>query len=159
MADKLGFTGDPKVIVTMRNAQVFEAQLNLQYRLDERLLKFMGTKKLANKFASFGDDAHEWLSAVTKQVLFLGGDAGYKVPPITSPDTVTDVISEALALEMATVEPYEQAIEIARVAFDDASRNLFEHLRKWHNGHILWLSQQLRLIDGLTEPNYIAQKL
>jgi bacterioferritin len=157
MADPLAFQGNPKVIAALQQSLVYEAHLNLQYRNDQRLLKFMGVKPLAGHIKSFGDDAHDWQKAVTKQLLFLGGNVAYEIPPITSPDTVTDVFTDALVLEMATVDPFETAIQTAMAAKDDASRNLWEHLRKWHNKHILWLNRQLVLIKGTGENDYIAQ--
>jgi bacterioferritin len=153
------FPGDPKVIAVLHDALIYEAHMNLQYRLDQRLLKFMGAKKVASKFHAFGDDAHSWMGMLTKQILFLGGDAAYQIPPITSPSTLTDLLQDALALEMATVQPFEQAIEICRLAFSDAERNIFEHLRKWENRHIGWLMTQLNLIGGIGESEYLAEKL
>jgi bacterioferritin len=159
MADIQTFPGNPKVVSDLQSALASEAHLNLQYRMYQRLLKFMGAKKLAPKMHKFGDDTHDWLKAVTDQVLFLGGKPAYTILPVAPADTLTDILANALTAEMATVQPYEQAIETARLAFDDATRNLYEHLRKWHNGHIGWLMTQLNLIKGIGEEEYLAEKL
>jgi bacterioferritin (cytochrome b1) len=159
MAEMLNFPGDPKVIAVYQEALVFEAHLNLQYRMDQRQLKFMGLKPIAKKMHKFGDDAHRWQGSVTKHLMFLGADAAYKIPEITNQATLTAILSDALDLEMATVKPYEEGIEICRVAMDDASRNGLEHYRKWHNVHISWLMTNLNLIKMVGEDDYITTKI
>jgi bacterioferritin len=151
--------GNVDVIKSLQAAAALEAHLNLQYRLNARSLKFMGLKKLTCKMKKFGDGAHCFLKKVTDRVLFLGGDPSYDVAPIVEQTSVTALLQNALALEMAIVEPYEQNIQTAMKALDDTTRNLFEHLLKWHQEQIGWLEQQMRLIEGLGETAYMAEKL
>ena len=162
--------GDPKVIEVLRFAIAQEAHLNAQYRSDWRVLKFAGLKKLANVAHGFGDDAHRWLKKVQDRVLLLEGDIGYTPGPVievkSANSPVVSLFKAELALEMGIVKPYEQAIQTCMTALDDTSRNLFEHLLKWHQegekkqiGHVLWLEQQLRLIAAIGESEYIAEQL
>jgi len=153
-------TGNPAVIQTLQAALVAEAHLNIQYRHDWRIVKFMGVKKVAHKLHGMGSDAHCWMKKVADRVLFLGGDSSYTVGAITDQPNLTAIFSNELALEMAIVQPYELAVHAAVKALDDTSRNLFEHLLKWHEHHVGWLEQQLRLIQMLgSEAEYIAEKL
>ena len=155
-------SGNPEVIKSLEAAAA-EAHLNLQYRLDWRLLKFMGVKKTARNARKFGDDAHTWLKLATDRILFLGGTAGYAIPRVVESPTFTAILENDLALELAILVPYEAAIQIAMKALDDATRNLFEHLIKWHQDHVAWLERQLALIKGFAEDTgearYIAEKL
>lgn len=151
--------GNLDVIRALQAAAAQEAHLNLQYRLNARSLKFMGLKKLTCKMNKLGSGAHCFLKQVTDRVLFLEGDPGYEIEPVVEQTSVTDLLKNALALEMAVVQPYEQNIQTAMKALDDSTRNLFEHLVKWHQHHVGWLEQQLRLIDGLGEAEYMAEKL
>lgn len=151
--------GNLDVIKALQMAAAQEAHLNLQCRLDARSLKFMGLKKLACKVDKIGSHAHCYLKKVTDRVLFLGGDPSYEVIEIEEQKSVTGLFQNTLALEMAIVQPYEQGVQIAMKALDDTTRNLFEHLLKWHEKEIGWLEQQLRLIDGLGEAEYMAEKL
>ena len=152
--------GDPKVIEVLRFAVAQEAHLNAQYRSDWRTLKFAGLKKLAKVAHAFGDDAHCWLKKVQDRTLFLEGEIGYTPGAVIEVKTVTAVFQVELTLATAIVRPYEQAIQTCTAAFDDTSRNLFEHLLKWHQKHVGWLEQQLRLIAALgSEAEYIAEKL
>jgi bacterioferritin len=153
-------SGNLEVIAALKSALAAEAHLNIQYRHDWRIVKFMGVKKVAGKVHSFGSDAHEYMRRVADRVLFLGGDTNYTVGAVTDQSTLTAVFQNELKLEMALVQPYEQAVQTAMQALDDTSRNLFEHLLKWHQKHAGWLEQQLRLIampGG--EADYIREKL
>ena len=156
-------TGSPEVISALQSACIFEAHLNLQYRLDWRTVKNTGVKKIGKTLHKFGSDAHNWLVLVTDRCEFLDGDPSYTIPSVTKRATLTEMFENELALEMAILMPYEKAIQTAMRAFDDASRNLFEHLIKWHQKHVMWLEIQLGLIGGLAndsgESRYIAEKL
>ena len=151
--------GSAEVIETLRFGIMAERHLNLQYRADGRLVKFIGAKKTAKKLKSFGDDCHSYLKCLEDRCLFLGWKIVGPIADITETDSLTESFKNELALEMAIVGPYEKAIQIAMQAFDDATRNLFEHLIKWHQQAIAWLECQLRLIEAITEPEYIAEKL
>jgi bacterioferritin len=151
--------GSPEVLKALQTGADAEATLNLTYRLDRRSLKFMGLKKLEGKMEAYGDDGHKFLKLVTDRILFLGGSPSYTLAKITEQATVTALLKNNLALENAIIAPYEQAVQVAMKALDDTSRNLFEHLLKWHEDHVAWLEIQLRLIDGMGEAEYIAEKL
>jgi bacterioferritin len=151
--------GNADVIKALESAAAQEAHLNLQYRLNARSLKFMGLKKLTCKVGTFADDAHYFLKKLTDRTLLLGGDPGYDIAPVVEQTDVTALLKNALVLEMAIVEPYERSVQLSMKALDDTTRNLFEHLLKWHQKHIGWLEQQLRLIDGLGETEYMAEKI
>jgi bacterioferritin len=150
---------NPAVMQTLQFAASAEARLNMQYRLDNRWLKFAGVKKTAAKLKEFGDDAHCYMKQVTNRLLFLEGKPTYAPGISETQPTLTATLQNDLALEMAIVTPYEAAVKTAVANSDDTSRNLFEHLLKWHEKHIGWLETQLRLIEGMGEEEYIAEKL
>jgi bacterioferritin (cytochrome b1) len=154
--------GNPKVIDGFMKALTFESQLNMQYRFDWHQLKFLGAKKTAKHFKKFGDDAHDWMKAVTNQLLFLSGTkalGSYDVGKVVEADGLTAVFADALRREVMICDAYERNIPIAMEALDDMSRNLWEHLIKWHRGHQLWLERELNLITVLTETGYLQEKL
>lgn len=155
--------GSPDVIRTLQAAAAAEAHLNLQYRLDWRAVAFTGGKKVAKVLKGFGHDAHLWLRKATDRILFLDGDPTYEIPVIRQGAGLTETLRNELALEMAIIKPYEEAVQVAMTALDDATRNLFEHLLKWHQRHVAWLEQQLALIEGFEqdsgEMRYLAEKL
>jgi bacterioferritin len=157
--------GDPAVIRTLQAAVPAEAHANIQYRAWSRLLKFMGADKTAKKVKEFGDATHKFLKMATDQLLFLSGDSpalpSFNISPITepNPNTITQLFTEALAMEMKICAAYEQAIPVCVTALDDETRNIYEHFVKWHHDIVRWLEKQLRLIADLGEPAYLAEKL
>ena len=163
---KQTFTGDPRVIAVLQQALVFEAHLNMQYREYQHLIKFAGLD-LGKKFKGFGNQAHYWQKKVTKLLLCRGGTTAFTMPPITSPGLgIEALFTEALTYEMAVAggpgSPYEKAVEISRAAYDDEVRNAFEHMLKipcGHHAQIVWLKQQLNLMDAVGVDEYMAEHL
>lgn len=151
--------GSPEVIAALQQAIGAEARLNLQYRLDWRSVKFMGARKVAKRLKEFGSDAHLWLRKATDRLLFLEAVPAYSIGDVAEGASLTETLQKELELEMGIVSPYEQSVQAAMEALDDTTRNLFEHLLKWHELHIGWLEQQLRLIEQLGEKDYIAEKI
>lgn len=151
--------GSSAVISTLQSGLAREAQLNLQYRMNTQQVRNLGVKGLKKKMDGFGDDAHFFMKKLTRRILFLEGNAGYQVAKIVEVDSITSMLQAALQLELSIVSPYEQAVQTAMQALDDTTRNLFEHLLKWHQQHVDWLEQQLRLIEALGEATYISTKV
>lgn len=151
--------GNPQVLAALQQAAAREAHLNLQYRQDWRSVKFMGARKVAKQLDAFGHDAHRFLKKLTDRILFLEGKPGYSIPAVTEQANFTDLLKNELALEIAIVQPYEDAVALATEARDDTTRNLFEHLLKWHEEHVGWLEQQINLVAQMGVNEYIAEKL
>lgn len=159
MVDSVAMQGSSLVIDTLKSAAAAEAQLNLQSSLYTRKLKYLGVGKVAKKVCEIGDNTHWYLKKVTDRILFLEGDLTYTLPPIADADTLTQILLNLQSLETALIKPYEEAVQTAMAAFDDTTRNMFEHLLKWHQKELGWLEQQLSLIEKLGEDEYIAEKL
>ena len=153
--------GSPEVIATLQAGLAAEAHLNIQCRQYQRSLKYMGLKKVAKRVKRIGDHAHCYQKCLSKRALLLGGTIGLSMPSIEDGDrSLTKVLQNLLDLNLAIVEPYEKAVQVAMDAMDDTSRNLFEHLLKWHqNDDVCWLEQQLELIKSLGESDYITTKI
>ena len=151
--------GKPAVLATLKAALPAEAGINEQYRHDTALLYRMGVKRVARKLRKYAGDVHAWRKEVDERFLILGGTGGYEIPPVSDPATLTALLTEALGLEMAICKTYEQNIPICSASLDDGTRNLYEHLVKWHQEHIGWFEIQLGLIAGMGEPTYISAKL
>ena len=152
-------TGDPKVIAALEAAYPLEAHMHLQYRKDRGNVKFKGLKKLRSKLGEFGDDTHDWMNKVQERILFLGGDDAYQIPPLTSPNTLTAVFQNELALEMAAIQSYEALIAIA-TGVDATTVHKFQHYQMYHEQHAEWLERQLNLMLAVGgEEEYIQEKI
>lgn len=164
--------GNPSVVSNLRTALPLEAQLNLSYRLYARLVHFMGVNDVAPKLDSFGDDAHDAMKLVTKQLLFLTSDptgkedagaeaVSYSID-VASPDapTFTGVLQAALAKEVSIARLYDdEFVPTAYEQRDEETRHVWKDLIHQHRKNQRWLEKQLRLVGGLSESEYIAEKL
>lgn len=161
--------GSAEVIKGLQAAIASEAHLNEQYRSDHDSLKHAGVKKAAAKVKDFAHAAHLWRSAVRKRLLFLTSDdkgvqagvTAFSMPAVADPPTITALFEGELAENKAICAQYEKNIETARAAFDDKTRNLYEHLVKWHQQHVDWIEKQLRAIAGYAngESDYRATQV
>jgi bacterioferritin (cytochrome b1) len=146
--------GSPEVIKSLQGGVALEAHLNEQYRSDRDSLKHAGIKKAAGKIKGFAHQAHLWRSMIRKQLLFETSDGttveagatAFSIPVIADRPTLTQLFQGELVENQAICAQYERNIPIAMAALDDETRNLWEHLIKWHHGHIRWIEAQLRAI-------------
>jgi bacterioferritin len=150
--------GSPEVITLLNEAIGLEATLNEQYRLNARSLKYLGLKKSKCKFESFGDDTSNWRRDLSDMVYFYDGTPQYQVASPQERSSVEDIFRSIHDAEVSVCDTYEQNIQTAMRAFDDETRNLFEHLIKWHHAHIAWLERQMRLIGTIGVSDYIAER-
>ena len=131
--------GKPEVLQVLISALAQERHANLQFRSDRLSLKKLGARKTSEKFDKFADKSHGFYEELTKRLLFLDGNPSGSVDPVSEADSLTGVLQNALAIETASCGDYEQAIQVAMKAYDDGTRNLFEHLVKWKQRIINWL--------------------
>jgi bacterioferritin len=64
-----------------------------------------------------------------------------------------------LALELAAVERYNRAIELARAKNDAGTRELLEHLLEGEEHSIDWLEAQLHLVETVGRERYLAEQM
>jgi len=144
--------GNPEVVAVLQSALALEATIHLQYGTDARCLREVGLKKNAKKAADFGGDSGKFLGMVEDRVLFLEGSVAYAPAPVLDSASVTAMLQRELGLEMAIVAPYESAVVVAQQALDDTTRNLFEHLLKWHQEHVDHLERELLFLGQHEQP-------
>lgn len=152
--------GDPKVLEALERAAAHELAAAVQYRLNERDLRYQGLKTLARKFCKFGGNSEDYLEEITDRILLLGGDPAYAAARATTASSLTETLQKALDAETAMVSDYNLSVALAVAAGDDNTRNKFEHWIKWHeDGQIDWLERQLAQIRSLGESEYIKIQL
>jgi bacterioferritin len=152
--------GDPKVLDCLEQAATFEAHLVLQYKLDARSLKDMGLKKLAKCAKKWRKQPDSFLKQITDRILFLEGSPEYDGGKVADHTTVTELLQDELALEVAIIEPYEKFVVVCQQELDDTSRNLFEHALKAHEYNIEDIERELSLIKKVGgEAAYIAARI
>jgi bacterioferritin (cytochrome b1) len=148
--------GNPEVLAALQSAVAAEVHLNAQYRADWRSVRFIGAKKTAKKIKEFGSDAHEWVKCVQDRLLLLGGDLSYSPGAIVQAPTLTATFTAELALENAARTIYQSIAKVADA--DDATTvHKAQHLKMYHEEHVGWLEQQLRIIASKSEADYILE--
>lgn len=144
--------------------------LHNQYQLGKRKMKHTGIDCIGNKLGKFQHSCHKHLNKVIRRAMFLGDeDFTYKVSPsVRSPDEIEAILQELLTQELDLVEKLQIYLKQAMTADDDNTRNLYEHLIKWHEDEwrgssgkapIDWLEQQISLIKKFGVKEYLLTKI
>lgn len=151
--------GDKKVIAGLQAALALEATLQLQYHADARMLKAMGLKSLAHTASDYGEETEGFLDKLMKRLVLFQSSIAFSPDAVEDRSDVAELLAGEMALEMGIVDPYEQQVEVARLAYDDTTRNLYEHLLKWHQGHIATLEREQALLEKLGEQEYVSARI
>ena len=148
--------GDPKVIAALQAAIPMELALSAQYKLDARNLKHLGLKKLGCKLAYFAKDCDRFVGKLADRLLYFDVAPQYSVTlNANTADGLTAMFQAACDAEAELVTAYNESALAAMNAKDDNTRNLFEHLIKFHEqnhtgekggAHIEWLEEKLAQI-------------
>jgi len=152
--------GNPKVIEQLNLALKEELLAINQYFLHAEMCENWGYERLADfiKKQSIGEMKHA--EVLIERILFL--DA---TPSMTEPMTLTvgrnvrEQIQSDLFLETGAVKLYNNAINIARDAADNTSRELFEKLVHDEEDHVDWLEAQMHMINEMGYERYLSQQM
>jgi bacterioferritin len=152
--------GDPKVIELLNLALKEELQAINQYFLHAEMCENWGYQRLSEfiKKQSIGEMKHA--EALIERILFLDGTPNMKEPmTLTIGRNVREQIESDLDLEIHAVKMYNNAVNIAREASDNASRELFERLVKDEEEHVDWLEAQMHLIEEIGYERYLSEQI
>ncbi len=152
--------GNPKVIAALNEALKEELTAINQYFLHAEMCENWHYDKLGDYIKKQSIDEMKHAEVLIERILFL--DA---TPNMTEPMTLTvgrnvkEQIEGDLKLEIEAVAMYNKAIQIARDAADDASRDLFARLLKNEEEHVDWLEAQLHQIKEIGYERYLSQQI
>lgn len=152
--------GKANVIKYLNEALCAELTTINRYFVHYKMLEDWGYMKLAAKARAESMEEMQHAEVLIDRILFLDGTPNMqKYNPIDVGATVREQHENDLKHEYEAQKLYNKAIQACREAGDNGSAELFEQLLKDEEGHIDWLEAQLRLIDELGLPNYLAQQL
>jgi bacterioferritin len=151
--------GNPKVIAELNKALKEELTAINQYFLHAEMCENWGYRKLSNyiKKQSIGEMKHA--EVLIERILFLDGTPSMMPLELRVGGTVRGMIESDLALEVAAVKQYNNAVAIATREGDNGSRDLLVTLLKDEEDHVDFLEAQMQQIKDLGYERYLAQQL
>jgi bacterioferritin len=151
--------GDPNVIAQLNKALREELTAINQYFVHSEMCHNWGYHRLGGHIRKQSIDEMRHAEALIERVLFLDATPGMEPMPLNIGQSVRKQLENDLTLEAGAVKSYNEAIEVAREAGDNTSRELFERLLKDEEGHVDWLEAQLHLISEVGYERYLSQQI
>jgi bacterioferritin len=152
--------GDPKVIDVLNEALKEELTAISQYFLHAEMCENWKYEKIAHHVRKESIDEMKHAEAVIERILFLDGTPVMTAPmAINVGQNVREQLESDYKLELSAIKMYNSAIEVARLASDNATRELLERILKDEEGHLDWIEAQLHQIKELGYERYLAEQL
>ena len=149
------------------NAQVI-AQLNLalkeeltainQYLLHAEMCHNWGYHGLGEYIRKQSIDEMKHAEDLIERLLFLDATPTMELMELNIGQSVRNQLEADLQLEINAVGMYNKAIQVAREAGDDQSRELFSKLLKDEEEHVDWLEAQLHQIKEMGYERYLSNQ-
>lgn len=151
--------GNPKVIAELNKALREELTAINQYFLHAEMCENWGYSRLSEyiKKQSIGEMKHA--EVLIERILFLDGTPSMQPLELKVGGSVKNMIESDLALEVAAVKQYNEAVEIATSQGDNGSRDLLVQLLKDEESHVDWLEAQVHQIKELGYERYLTQQM
>jgi bacterioferritin len=151
--------GNPKVIAELNKALREELTAINQYFLHAEMCENWGYSRLSEyiKKQSIGEMKHAEM--LMERILFLDGTPSMKPLELKVGRSVKDMIQSDLALEVAAVRQYNDAVQVATNEADNGSRDLLVQLLKDEEGHVDWLEAQVHQMKELGYERYLTQQM
>jgi bacterioferritin len=151
--------GNPKVITELNKALREELTAINQYFLHAEMCENWGYRRLSEyiKKQSIGEMKHA--EVLMERILFLDGSPSMQPLVLKVGSSVKDMIQSDLALEVAAVKQYNDAVHIATAEGDNGSRDLLVQLLKDEESHVDWLEAQVHQIKELGYERYLSQQM
>lgn len=152
--------GHAKIIALLNDCLTAELTAVNQYFLHARMCGNWGYKKLEAHLRAESIDEMKHADQLITRILFLEGMPNVqKLGKVTIGQTVPEMFKVDYVVEKASVDAYNDGIELARSLGDGGTRALLESILAGSEAHTDWLEEQQTLIDQLGVQNYLAQQL
>jgi bacterioferritin len=151
--------GNEKLLAVMNDLLADELTAINQYMVHSEMCENWGYDKLHMAIRKQAmDEMHhaEWL---IERIIFLdGAPTVTKLNKIKIGKTVSDMISNDDADELAAVKSYNEAIKLAREVDDQGSVDLLTKILKMEEGHVDWAEIQRAQIVQMGLQNYLVNQ-
>lgn len=150
--------GDSQVLEFLNEQLSAELTAINQYFLHAKMQQNLGWVKLAAHTRSESVDEMRHAEVLTDRILFLEGLPNYqRLFPLRIGQTVTQMLRADMAVETEAIDRLRRGIAYMRGASDITSARIFESILADEEQHVDYLETQLRLVEELGEPLYLAQ--
>ncbi len=152
--------GDAKIIDLLNEVLTGELTAVNQYFLHSRMCRNWGYKRLAEHIYKESIDEMKHADQLIERVLFLEGLPNVqRLSKIMVGQTVTEILKNDHAVEMAAIPLLNRGMQTCRDAGDNGSEDLLRHILTAEEEHVDWLEAQLSLISQVGEQNYLSQQI
>ena len=152
--------GNPKVIASLQEALHEELTAINQYFLHAEMCENWHYSKLGDFIKKQSIDEMKHAEELIERIFFLDSTPNLTQPmQLTVGKNVKAQLESDLKLEISAVALYNKAVEVAREAGDNASRELFERLLKDEEKHVDWLEAQVHQIEEIGYERYLSQQI
>ncbi len=146
--------GDTTVLSNLKTSADLESHLIEQYRVDKIAVKASGYSKLYKLFCGFYEDSEYFLKSLVKRVIYFDVNPSFNAGEVTGPDDLGELLKASLEFESAVVDQYQGFCAQAWDVKDDNTRNMYEHLIKWHEKHIAKLEKEIGHYEDFGDAAY-----
>jgi bacterioferritin len=131
-----------------------------QYFLHAKMCQNWGYGALAARGRAESIDEMRHAELITDRILFLEGLPNLqRLDKLHIGQTVPEQMKSDLGLEYHAVKRLNDGIALCREKGDNASEQMLREILISEEKHADWLETQLRLIEHLGEPGYLAEQM
>lgn len=152
--------GEAKIIALLNDALTNELTAINQYFLHGRICKNWGYERLASYIQKESIDEMKHADRLIERILYLEGLPNVqRLSKIMVGQTVSEILKNDYALEMAAIPMLNAGMQLCRELGDNGSEDLLRHILTAEEEHADWLEAQFDLIKQVGEANYLAQQI
>src|SRR5438128_3274389 len=148
--------GNPKVIAALQEALREELMAINQYFLHAEMCENWHYSKLGDFIKKQSIDEMKHAEELIERLLFLDATPKMEYLELSIGSNVKQQLEADLALEINAVAMYNKAVQAAREAGDDQSREIFSKLLKDEEEHVDWLEAQVHQIKEMGYERYLT---
>ncbi len=152
--------GTPQIIESLNEVLTAELTAINQYFIHAKMLANWGYAKLAKDKHDESIDEMKDADKVIDRILYLDGIPNMqRLNPVRVGETITEMHTVDLALEVGAVARLNKAIAAARDAGDNGTRMMLEDILTGEEHAVDHLEAQLGIIETIGEAAYLAEHI
>jgi bacterioferritin len=152
--------GKDRVVEALNELLTLELTVLNQYFLHSRMCENWGYRRLAKRFREVAFEEMRDAERIIDRILFLEGVPNMqRLGAVTVGESVPEQFRVQLEGERQALKVLGDGIRVSLEENDDASREFFASSLLEEEKHADWLETELRLIEQVSEANYLAHQI